>query len=85
MNSRSGNGVYSPETLATVHRVLDDSFTVITRHYPVLDEQSSDELRVRLASVLMSALEGGIVQANLLKEIAIGHVASNLRMVRPVD
>src|SRR5262245_38503647 len=74
------NSVYTPEMLAMLHRTLSDSFAAIAEGCPTLDGQSNDELRVRLASILMDALEGGIVQANLLKDIAIAHVLSDFRL-----
>jgi hypothetical protein len=51
--------------------VLDESLAVIVAARPLLDPGVEMEIRIRLAEIIMGALEGGEVDPVELKKIAV--------------
>jgi hypothetical protein len=73
MQVPSERGVFSPETLAVLDEVLDESFRTIINTRPVPDEWR-DEIRSRLARVIIGRWERGEQDAIALRRMAVAIV-----------
>jgi hypothetical protein len=73
MQVPSERGVFSPETLAVLDEVLDESFRTIINTSPVPDEWR-DEIRSRLARVIIGRWERGEQDAIALRRMAVAIV-----------
>jgi hypothetical protein len=73
----STDGVYRPEILAMLYRVWNESVGAFADGGCVPADQSRGDLHLRLARVLIDALENGVSHPDLLKEIAITTVVGD--------
>jgi hypothetical protein len=67
-------GVYSPEALAVLYRVFDESFRIATGNGPVRSGWQ-DDVRFRLAQVIMCGAARGVKDPLALRRMALTAVA----------
>lgn len=69
---RTGNdGVYSPETLVMLYKVLEKSCITIFGSDPVSDLKWQDDVRIRLAQVIFAAYQYGVTDPERLRHMAV--------------
>jgi hypothetical protein len=71
MKSADKNGVHSPETLVMLHRVLEESFNTIVGPDQVNDSGWQQDVRIRLAQVILTAYDHGVRDPERLGRTAI--------------
>jgi hypothetical protein len=67
--------IYSPEILAMLCRILDESFRTIVGSGTLVDNEWRDEIRSRLAQVIIVAFERGEHDPLVLQRTAISVIA----------
>ncbi len=78
MQPGSSDGVYRAETLAMLYRVWNESVGAFADGGCLPADQPRGDLHLRLAKVLIDALENGVSHPDLLKEIAITTIVADL-------
>ena len=78
MQPGSADAVYCPEILAMLYRVLNESVGAFADGGCLPADQPRSDLHLRLAKVLIDAVESGVSHPDLLKEIAIATVVADL-------
>jgi hypothetical protein len=68
------NDVYSPETLAVLWQVLEETFRIATGNGPVRSGWQ-DHVRTRLAEVIMNGAANGVRDPAALRRMALTSVA----------
>jgi hypothetical protein len=69
------NGVYAPDTLIMLCRVLDESFRAIIDFGPFRNDAWQAEVRIRLAQVILSRYQSGEADPAMLRRMALETVA----------
>jgi hypothetical protein len=71
----SNNVIYSPETLATLLLVFDQSFSTLVGAGPARDDAWRKEVGIRLAEALMNGYAAGEKDPLMLRRMALTRVA----------
>ena len=65
------SSITDPQTLEVLYGVLDESLAAIVAARPPPNPKVEMEIRVRLAEIIIGALQGGQVDPVKLKQIAV--------------
>ena len=65
------NQDYSPEKLAMMYGLLDECVAIAVRGDPDPDETTLQDVRMRLAEIILGAAAAGVEDPAMLKQIAL--------------
>ena len=66
----SENAVFDPEQLGTLYRAFDAAWEIVKQQY-VVNEQSTEVGKLRLANALLAAFRGGVTDPAALTDAAV--------------
>jgi hypothetical protein len=72
--ARSRN-VYSPSTLAMLYRIFDEAYAEATKDHRRLSGAEQQDMRERLAQLIMEAYAEGAGEPSFLKWMALARLA----------
>jgi hypothetical protein len=70
------SSISDPNILEIRYRVLDESFAAIVAARPISDPGIQMDIRIRLAEIILQALDGGEIDPAKLKQIAVRSFAT---------